>query len=273
MTKEVEPDYKHVWKLVKSILLLPITLILVIARKKEAKELLETFKVLWEYFWEAKVTAWLIVINIVVHLILLFYLGSMDAAQQDAFSKQNLLDGPANLLSLNLLPFVANWFVHGSWSHLFGNMVALLLLGRVVEKNFGTGKFCFIYFGSAIVSGLVDDLVHIGSLSYYSSGASGAIAGLASAAMLVEPFYLVMLFVIPIPVFVFGWLQLYTDVTGVLNPTDSGVANFAHLGGFFAIGILAFFLSKEDKSKLWRGLLINLATLVVLGLAWFVAKR
>lgn len=272
MSKEVEPDYRHAWKLLKSILFLPILLILVLARKKEAKELLNTFKVLREYFWEAKATAWLIVINIAVHIILLFYLGQLDTAQQDAFSKQNLLDGPANLLSLNLLPFIANWFVHGSWSHLFGNIIALFLLGRVVEKNFGTGKFLFIYFGSAVVSGLVDDLVHISSMEYYSSGASGAIAGLASAAMLIEPFYLVMLFVIPIPVFIFGWMQLYTDVTGVLNPTDSGVANFAHLGGFFAIGVLAFFLSKKDKSKMWRGLLINLATLVVLGLAWYVTK-
>jgi membrane associated rhomboid family serine protease len=189
------------------------------------------------------------------------------------FARQYLLDGPANLMRLNLFPFVANWFVHLSWGHLIGNMIALLILGRVVEKNFGAWKFSLIYFGSGIVSGLVDDLVHIGDMHYFASGASGAIAGLASAAMLIEPFFFVCIFVVPIPVFVFGWLQLYTDITGVLSPADSGVANFAHLGGFFAITILAFFLSKQEKSKLWKGLLINIATFAVLALAWYVAVR
>ena len=88
-----------------------------------------------------------------------------------------------------------------------------------------------------------------------------------------EPFYLVFVFLIPIPVIIMGWTQLYTDITGVLNPSDTGVANFAHLGGFFAIAILAFFMSKAEKSKLWRGVIINVVTLVVLGLAWFVVGR
>jgi membrane associated rhomboid family serine protease len=272
MSKEVEPDYKHAWKLYKSILMLPIILLLVLFRKRNLEELLEPFKVLWEYFWEARFTAWLIVVNVVVHVVLLFVLGGMGAAQQQAFAQRYLLDGPSNLLSFNVIPFVANWFFHGSWGHLLGNVLMLLILGRVVEKNFGTGKFALIYFGSAVVSGLVDDLVHIADLGYYASGASGAIAGLASAAMLVEPFYLVCILIIPIPVFVFGWLQVYTDVTGVLGGSDGTVANFAHLGGFFAIAVLAFFLSKEDKSKLWRGILINLGTLLVVGAVWWFTK-
>lgn len=273
MTKEVEPDYKHALRIYKSILLMPWVLILVLFKKKELKELLNPIKHAGKYFWDAKFTAILIIINILVFLFLNLYMGVMTPEQQDIFAKQYLLDGPANLLSLNLFPFFANWFVHLSWAHLFGNMLALLILGRVVEKNFGTGKSALIYFGSGVISGLVDDLVHVGNMHYFANGASGAIAGLASAAMLIEPFYLVCIFIIPIPVFVFGWMQLYTDITGVLSTAESTVANFAHLGGFFAITILAFFLSKEEKSKLWRGVIINLATLIVLALAWFFTGR
>jgi membrane associated rhomboid family serine protease len=272
MKKEVEPDYKHAWRLFSSILLLPITLLLVLFKRKKPGELFAPVTELWKYFWEARVTAILIVANIVVYVFLMFYLGGMTGAQQDAFAEKYLMDGPANLLSLNLFPFFANWFVHLSFSHLLGNMVALLILGRVVEKNFGPGKFLMIYVGSGIASGLVDDLVHLSNTGYYANGASGAIAGLASAAMLVEPFYIVYLFIIPIPVFLFGWMQVYTDVTDVLNPSDNGIANFAHLGGFFAITILVLFMRKEDKSKMFRGLVINIVTLAVLGLAWYASK-
>ncbi len=272
MTKEVKPDYQHAWEILKSIFLLPITLLMVIFGKDELKELLEPLKEIWEYFWDAKFTAILIILNIVISVALIFFLGGMPEAQQEMFAKQYLLDGPAQLKSLNIIPFIANWFVHLSWTHLFGNIVALFILGRVVEKNFGTLQFGFIYFGSAIISGLVDDLVHLADPTYFANGASGAIAGLASAAMLIEPFYLVFLFVIPMPVFIFGWLQLYTDVTGILNPTDAGVANFAHLGGFFAITILAFFMSSEEKSKLLKGLLINLVTFAILAAIWWYTK-
>lgn len=269
MAKEVESDLKYAWKLLKSILMLPVTLLLVLVKKKKPGELLSPLKHIWDYFWEAKFTAVLIIINIAVFLFLMIYMAPMTEQQQIQFGNRYLFDGPSTLMSLNAFAFVANWFVHLSWGHLFGNMLALLILGRVVEKNFGSGKYALIYFGSAVISGLVDDLVHIGMPDYFANGASGAIAGLASAAMLIQPFYLVCLFVIPIPVFIFGWLQLYSDVLGVLSPSETGVANFAHLGGFFAIAVLAFFMSKEEKSKLWRGVIINAVTLLVLGLAWY----
>lgn len=70
-----------------------------------------------------------------------------------------------------------------------------------------------------------------------------------------------------------GWTQFYADIMGVFNPSDDGVANFAHLGGFFAMGLIAFFMIKAEKSKLWRGFIINIVTFVVLGLVWFVVGR
>lgn len=274
MAKEVLPDYAHALKLAKELLLLPITLLQVIfSKEKRWKELLRPLKTLWDYFWDAKFTAVLIVINISVFIALKIIMSGMSGGQQAQFAMQYLMDGTSNLLSFNMIAFVANWFVHFSFAHLLANMIGLFVLGRVVEKNFGYGKYALIYFGSAIVSGLVDDLVHIAQPDYFANGASGAIAGLASAAILVEPFYIVFVFIIPIPVILMGWAQLYTDITGALDPVDTGVANFAHLGGFFAIGVLAFLMSKAEKSRLWRGLIINLVTFTVLGLAWFVIGR
>ena len=69
-----------------------------------------------------------------------------------------------------------------------------------------------------------------------------------------------------------GWLSLASDISGILNPQVTGVANFAHLGGFFAIIILAFFLSRKDKKKLYRGLVINILTLAIALIAWSFYK-
>jgi len=274
MPEEVEPDYKGALRIYWDIIKLPFTFLMALFGKKEKADIFAPIVDFWKYFWDAKVTAIIIIVNFVVFFALLFYLGPMPNAQRTVFEKQYLLDGPANLLSLNIIPFVANWFVHFTWAHILGNMVALFILGRVVEKNFGAGKFCLIYFGSGVISGVVDDLIHIGSMNYYANGASGAIAGLASAAMLIEPFYLVCLLLIPIPVFLFGWLQLYSDISGVLNPSaEGGVANFAHLGGFFAITILAFILGEEDRKKLLRGLAINIGTFLVLAAVWYFKFR
>jgi membrane associated rhomboid family serine protease len=274
MSEEVEPDYKHAFKLFKDILLLPVTFFLVLFKKKEFSDLLAPLKDLWAYFWDAKFTAILIIMNFVVFIALAFYMAPMSEEQAKDFMHNYLANGPANFRSLNFIPFFANWFVHAGIAHIVGNMVFLFILGRVVEKNFGALKFGAIYFGAGIVSALFDVFVHFNDLNYYAVGASGAIAGLASAAMLVEPFYLVFVILVPIPVFLLGWLQVYSDMTSVLNPDPtSNVANFAHLGGFFAITILAFFLSSEDKHKLLRGLIINVVTLLVLGGVWFFFLR
>jgi membrane associated rhomboid family serine protease len=272
--EEVEPDYKGALRIYWDIIKLPITLILCIIKKSEWKNFFSPLTDFWKYFWEAKFTAILIIVNFVIHIALLFYMAPMTEQQSNIFMNTYLANGPANIFSLNFLPFFSSMFVHASWGHIIGNMIFLFMLGRVVEKNFGTAKFALIYFGAGIIASAFDVGVHFSDMNYYAVGASGAIAGLASAAMLVEPFYLVCLFLIPVPVFLLGWLQVYTDVTSVLNPTpENNVANFAHLGGFFAITVLAFILSQEDRSKLKRGLLINLGTVIICGIAYLLMKK
>lgn len=102
-------------------------------------------------------------------------------------------------------------------------------------------------------------------------GASGAIAGLASAAMLISPLSITWLAMgIPLPVMVVSWLFLITDLSGVLNPTPGdNIGHFAHLGGFFSITVILWLLGKEHKEKMLKGFLINVGTLAVLAAVWF----
>jgi len=243
-------------------MLLPWHLIMVVLGKREAKILFEPIIRAWRFVWEAKATAWLILLNVIAFI--LIQIGSITGIITDSFTTSYLLDGPSQLLSFNIIAFVANWFVHFSIGHLMGNMMFLFILGRIVEKEFGPGKMLFIYFLSAVISGIADDVFHLTSMDYFANGASGAISGLSSAAMLASPFAFTYLVLgIPIPIFLIAWSFLASDITGVLA-SSQGVANMAHLGGFFAILIIAKFLTPRDRNRLWKGFLLNLGTLVVL---------
>jgi membrane associated rhomboid family serine protease len=147
------------------------------------------------------------------------------------------------------------------------------MLGRIVEKNVGPVDTLLIYMGSGIISLLFHSFVY---LSYFHQdiggiGASGAISGLAAFAILLDPFALTFLvFGIPIPIIIVGWLQVYANLVGLLSPKESNIGYVAHLGGFMAFTVLGFFLGGKDKKKLWKGLLLNIALLAVLAAIYFI---
>ena len=100
-------------------------------------------------------------------------------------------------------------------------------------------------------------------------GASEALMGLVATAILLSPFYITYMSIIPLPVMVVGWLFIWADVTGIINPTADGIGHFAHLGGFISIAVIMFLLNSEAKSKLKRGFLINIISLIIGVLLYF----
>jgi len=147
-----------------------------------------------------------------------------------------------------LAGLITHMFLHGSWMHLFGNMLFLFIFGDNVEDELGHGGFLVFY----ILSGLA-----AAGLQYASGpmsevpmvGASGAIAGVMGGYLLLFPkarvdvlFIFVIFFrIFPIPAWIvlgiwFG-LQVFN---GTMTPTDGGgVAYWAHAGGFVAGALLA----------------------------------
>ncbi len=59
-----------------------------------------------------------------------------------------------------------------------------------------------------------------------------------------------------------GWLTIYADIIGIINPTADGIGHFAHLGGSLSVTILLFFLTTEDKNTLKKGFYINIFSLI-----------
>jgi membrane associated rhomboid family serine protease len=142
-------------------------------------------------------------------------------------------------------------FLHGGVTHLFFNMLALLMFGAPLEATWGSRRFAIYYFTCIAGAGLVQLVVATSAAqgaggAYPTVGASGGVFGLLLAYGMLFPNHRVMLLIPPIPmkawmlVVGYGALELVLGVTG----TRPGVAHFAHLGGM-AFG---FFLIQY-----WRG--------------------
>jgi len=89
-----------------------------------------------------------------------------------------------------LYTLFTNLFVHASFIHVIGNMLFLFLIGNSYEERVGKKKFVATYFIAGLAGTLVESLLMSGSPSGMSTlmiGASGAIAGVMGAMLLLYP--------------------------------------------------------------------------------------
>ncbi|MEA2030827.1 MAG: rhomboid family intramembrane serine protease [candidate division Zixibacteria bacterium] len=143
----------------------------------------------------------------------------------------------------------SSMFMHGGWLHLIGNMLFLWIYGNNVEDYFGRVKFIIFY--------LVSGLAAIGLYTLFGPnsqvplvGASGAIAGLMGAYIVLHPrakitclvvFFFIQFITLQAKVVLWFWFgyQLLMSLAG--SSTGGGVAYLAHVGGFlFGLGLLKF---------------------------------
>jgi membrane associated rhomboid family serine protease len=127
-------------------------------------------------------------------------------------------------------------FLHGGFTHIAFNMLALWMFGGPVEQALGARRYTFYYF-VCVVGAAIAQLATIHFFKpddfYPTLGASGGVFGLLLAyAMIYPSARIIMIFFpvpIPAPIAVIGYMaiELVLGVTG----TQEGVAHFAHLGG------------------------------------------
>ncbi len=150
--------------------------------------------------------------------------------------------GGATLDPWRFLPLLTANFLHGGWLHIIGNMWFLGVFGDNVEDRLGHLRFVVFYLLCGACSMLVQGLVVPGS-SVPAIGASGAIAGVLGAYLVLYPSArvrtLVIIFIVDLPAVVFLGLWFLTQLmngTASLSPTAAeaaaGVAWWAHIGGF-----------------------------------------
>ena len=254
--KQISSESSFVWKQILFIITLPFLFIQILIGKKPISAAFIPFRDFFLFVIEAKMTFLLILVNVIVFIYELYV--------NMAF--ESLVFKPEHLIELQFMPIIASWFLHANVLHLAGNMLFLFIFGRVVERNLGSGKFLLIYFGSAIISSVLSGLLGQGGI-----GASGAIAGVISAAILIQPFYLTYLIIgIPLPIIAVGWLAILGDITGIIVPKNDNIGHFAHLGGYLAITIILFLLNKTEKNKMKKGFMLNIAFVILIGILYYL---
>jgi hypothetical protein len=142
-------------------------------------------------------------------------------------------------------PFLTSMFLHGGWTHLLGNVWTLWIFGDNVEDRLGRSRYLALY----LLGGVAAALLHIFTNAHSpvpTIGASGAIAAVMGAyfrlypharvEMVIPPFFLGPLFVVPAVVFLGWWfiLQFFNGTLSLLASPGAagGIAWWAHIGGF-----------------------------------------
>jgi rhomboid family protein len=154
------------------------------------------------------------------------------------------------------VPIVTSMFLHASWLHVIGNMWMLYLFGDNIEDYLGHFSYLVFY----LLSGTAASLTHIlfnANSRVPSVGASGAIAGIMGAYLVLYPRARVLtwIFIIIVPFPAWLWLiiwaseQFLSGAASIFQTTQtSGIAFWAHVGGFVT-GILMVKLFPQRRNR------------------------
>lgn len=176
----------------------------------------------------------------------------------------------------NLAQLFTYMFMHSGFDHIFFNMFAVWMFGRVLEQVWGPKRFLFYYILCGVGAGLVQELVqyihYVTELSAYDSvniggviipmkeylnymttvGASGAVYAILLAFGMLFPNNSIFIFPLPFPIkakyFVIGYAVIEL-VLGISNNAGDNVAHFAHLGGMIFGFILIMYWKKKNNNN------------------------
>lgn len=143
-------------------------------------------------------------------------------------------------------------FMHAGWVHIGGNMLYLWIFGNNIEDRLGSVRFIAFYLVCGVAATLAQAFMAPAS-AIPTLGASGAIAGVLGAYLLLYPgasvltlipiFFFVEIARVPAYLVIGFWfvLQLGSGLAaiGTGAAASGGVAWFAHLGGFAMGAVLA----------------------------------
>lgn len=213
--------------------------------------------------------------NLLIINVLCFF--GMLVAKRYGIDVENLLGLHFFLASdFNLSQLISYMFMHANFQHIFFNMFAVWMFGRVLEQVWGPKRFLTYYLICGIGAGLIQELVqyleYAFTLSNYDSvnlgiaggiipmeeylnmmttvGASGAVYGILLAFGMLFPNSQMFIFPLPFPIkakfFVIGYavLELFLGLGG-----GDGVAHFAHLGGMLFGLILIIYWRKKNGNQ------------------------
>ena len=178
----------------------------------------------------------------------------------------------------NAAQLITYMFMHAGFAHIFFNMFAVWMFGRILEQVWGPKRFLFYYLVCGIGAGIIQEVVqyiHYETvLSAYDSvntgmaiipmeeylnmmttvGASGAVYAILLAFGMLFPNQQMFIFPLPVPIkakyFVIGYglIELFLGIRSSSGGGDN-IAHFAHLGGMlFGLILILYWRKKGGNS-------------------------
>ena len=157
----------------------------------------------------------------------------------------------------SLMTAITSTFLHAGWLHLIGNMWFLWLAGAILEDTWGRAIYPAFYLLAGILAAMVHGMVNAGSLTP-AIGASGAIAGLMGGFLVRFPttkiemgwllffrfyrFKLAAYWLLP--------LWLITEILYGSAGNTTGIAHWAHVGGFVFGALIAIVVQKSGLEQI-----------------------
>ena len=147
----------------------------------------------------------------------------------------------------------SSMFLHGGWFHVLSNMWVLYIFGDNVEARLGKLRYLIFYLLSGVAAGLLQAYL-LPTSAVPMIGASGAIAGVLGAYLILSPgsriaslvpiLFILTIVEVPAVIFLIFWFitQLYSGLFMMQGGSASGIAWWAHVGGFlFGLLMVNFF--------------------------------
>jgi membrane associated rhomboid family serine protease len=164
---------------------------------------------------------------------------------------RNVVPPPFTILS--------SMFLHGGIGHIASNMLMLWIFGNNVEDALGRARFVVFYLLSGVAAALAQTVAAAtsGDVLVPMVGASGAIAGVLAAYMVLFPrarvltlvFVIVFVQLVHVPAGFFIGFWFVLQILSVVFGGSPGVAFFAHIGGFVAGWLLVRVVGRRAT---WR---------------------
>lgn len=199
----------------------------------------------------------LLIINVLVFLTQKLLPNGMEAWFYETFA----LSFPVGIKTI--YQTLSYMFMHANFTHLFFNMFALWMFGRIVEYDLGSRRFLAYYLICGVGAALIQLVVNYAEITtlisqgythlprFTTVGASGAVFGLLLAYGMLHPNNVVMLMFPPIALKAKWFVVIYgaLELMGGVASSGSNVAHFAHLGGMlFGLLLLRYW---KKKNRIW----------------------
>lgn len=258
------------WGLLCDFLLLPLWLLGLLIGDRRAR-LRDGLRPLWrlhEFATAARMTTLLIALCLLVFTVevVLRHSGVSESALLRIFAlrRDDLSAGRYSVLFLHV-------FAHAGVSHLLGNLLALFVFGRVVESHLGPWRLLGAFLTAAASSTALSLLAQFfspGHPTIPTLGASGAVAGLVALGVLLSPFAITFEALLPLPLFLVGWLAMTADLLALWHGAHDKVDHPAHLGGYLSVPLFYYALDAKLQRRARAGLIVNLLTAVFAIALW-----